>query len=404
MASRFRFDPPQMDVSSELAWALSRAFGPVEKDSKTGDQLDAGEAIELADSLNLTARIGARTPHSKLVDELGEVGAGRVVEAHRRTAAHSLVVVQLCRELARAGRELDIPTIFLKGAALLLVGRLPTGSRGMTDIDLLTLDREAPRFQQRMKDAGWAEKPGVPGEHQLRMLTHRSGLGLEVHTMVLGVRVSGAGSAGADDVLARSLAVPLPDPLAGSSVPTDSVLLAHLLVHGIAQHGLYPQSYPMSRLIADAQDLCGNRERWDELLPEAMAWIRSDVSIEEAEAVRDLALRLGGGEDPAAIAEDNDRPARLLRHILAGVFDKPYRDGLRLRSLARPLAGQSASRTLFRNAFRTVWLTRPQVEILYGTPRTSLGYWGWRFWRPFDLVLRAVRYGRAWVGDRLRRR
>jgi hypothetical protein len=319
-------------------------------------------------------------------------------------AACSLVVEQLCRELAGVGRELEIPVILLKGAALLLTDRLPTGSRGMTDIDLLTLDREAPRLQRRMKEAGWTEMPGPSGEHQLQVLAHGSGLGLEVHTMVLGVRISGTGSASADELLARDLTVPLPDLLQGCSAPTDSVLLAHLLVHGIAQHGLYPQSYPMSRLIADAQDLCRDDERWAALLPEAMSWIRSDVSIEEAEAVRDLGLRLGGGEDPAAMAEGSDRPARLLRHILAGALNKDYGTGLRLRSLASPLAAKSSPRTFLRNAFRTLWLTRPQIDILYGAPRTSLGYWGWRLWRPFDLVLRTVRYGRAWIGHRLRRR
>jgi hypothetical protein len=404
MASRFRFDPPKMDVSSELAWVISRAFAPAGEGRGSGDRLDAKRAIELANTLDLTARIGARMPYPTLIDELGKEAADASLEAHRQTAAHSLVVEQLCRELAGVGRELEIPLIFLKGAALLLAGRLPTGARRMTDIDLLTLDHDAPRLQRRMKEAGWREIPGPSGEHQLQVLTHRSGLSLEVHTMVLGVRISGACSASADEILANYLAVPLPAPFAGSSVPTDTVLLAHLLVHGIAQHGLYPQSYPMSRLIADAQDLCGDRKRWDDLLPVAMEWIQSDVSIEEAEAVRDLALRLGGGEDLVEVAGANDRPSLLLRHILAGALDGQYRDGLRLRSLARPLAAENASRTLFRNAFRTVWLTRPQIDILYGIPRTSLGYLGWRLWRPFDLVLRAVRYGRAWFGHRLRKR
>jgi hypothetical protein len=404
MASGFRFDPPPVEVGTDLRWLLARAFGPVEFASTIRGSLNPSHIFELAESFDLSARVGARTPHSILIEELGEEAADSFLGAHRQTAIRSLVVEQLCRGLAGVACELDIPAIFLKGAALQLAEHVPTGARGMTDIDLLTLNRDAPRLQQQVKEAGWTVNPGPSGEHQLQVLTHRSGLSLEIHTMVLGVRISGAGSASADELLTRNLAVPLPTPLQGSLVPSNSVLLAHMLVHGIAQHGLYPQSYPMSRLVADAQDLCGDRAIWDELLPTAMAWIQTDVSVEEAEAVRDLALRLGGGKAPVAIAEGNDLPALLLRHILAGVFDKQYQDALRLRSLTRPLAAQSASRTLFRNAIRTVWLTRPQVDILYGTPRTPLGYWGWRLWRPFDLVLRAVRYGWAWAGHRLRRR
>ena len=44
--------------------------------------------------------------------------------------------------------------------------------------------------------------------------------------------------------------------------------------------------------------------------------------------------------------------------------------------------------------------TKAQIDILFGPPRTELGYWGWRLWRPFDLVLRAARYGFAWLTDR----
>lgn len=403
MASRFRFDPPPLDVSRELAWVVSRAFGPDTDESGGDDVLDVGQVIELADGLDLTARIGARIPREILDQELGEEATGRFFEAQLQIAARSLIVGELCRKVSDIGAELDLPVVFLKGAALLLTNRLPTGARGMTDIDALTRDRDAERLQRRLKQTGWSEMPGPSGEHQLQMLTHRSGLGLEVHTMVLGVRVARAGSASAEDLLAGEMCVQLPDLSGESFVPTDSLLLAHLLVHGIAQHGLNPLSYPMTRLITDANDLCGERKRWDDLLPEAMGWIDSDVSQEEAEAVRDLALRLGGGEDPAAIAGSDDPPGRLLRHILVGSLDNSYRDGLRLRGLANPVGARSQSRTLFRNAFQTVWLTRPQVEMLYGTPRTSLGYWGWRLWRPFDLVLRAGRYGRAWVADRLRR-
>lgn len=403
MASAFRFDPPRFELGPELSWILTRAFGPAGGAPDTGDALDLNRVIELAVSLDLMARIGAVAPQPTLQGALGKDAAARILEAHRQMAARSLVVEKLGQSVAGAGRELDIPVIFLKGTALLFADRLPTGARGMTDIDVLTRGRDAPRLQQWLKEMGWVETPGPSGEHQLQMLTHRSGVGLEVHTIILGVRVAGSGSASAGDLVAEGLCVPLPGRLEGGSVPVDSLLLAHLLVHGIAQHGLKPSPYPMTRLIADAQDLCADRDRWDELLPEAMGWIGSDVSREEAKAVRDLALRLGGGEDPATIIGADDHPARLLRHILAGVLDVGYRNGLRLRSLASPVAARSASRTLIRNTFHTVWLARPQVEVLYGTPRTAIGYWGWRLWRPFDLVLRAVRYGAAWVADRRRR-
>jgi hypothetical protein len=403
MASSFRFDPPQIEVDPELAWVLARAFGPLRDGWLNESRLNQGRAVDLAERLDLTARIGARNPQEALTRKVGEGAAKAFVDAYRQTAAACLAVERLCRELADIGNEADIPIIFLKGAALLVSGRVQAGVRGMSDIDLLTRERDAPSFQERMIQRGWSEVVGPTGEHQLQILTHGSGLGLEVHTMILGVRITGSASASGDDLIDRGLTVPLPDPLEGGAVPVEEVLLAHLLVHGIAQHGLKPQSYPMMRLVADAQDLCENGTRWDELLPAALSWIGSDVALEEAGAVRDLVQRLGGGKNPTEIAGADDRPGQLLRHIIAGVLDDRYCRGLRLRGLSTPVAARSASRTLVKNAFETVWLTRPQIEMLYGKPRTSLGYFGWRLWRPIDLVLRTGRYGWAWMVDRLRR-
>lgn len=403
MRTRFRFNPPGIDFDPALSWVLERAFGPPEVVRGAKRDLQAETCIELAGTLDLAVRIGARTPRALLEDELGENGADRFFEAHRQAAARCLLIENLCTSVAETVSDLGVSGVFLKGAAMLLAGHQPAGSRSMADIDVLTRQLDAPDLQQRLQSLGWREIPGPSGEHQLQLLTHTSGLGLEVHTMVRGVRVAGSHSATIDELLAGNLCAPLDGPLQGCFRPADELLLAHFLVHGIAQHGLKPRSYPMTRLIADAQDLCSERERWDELLPKAMPWIGRDVSGEEAEAVRDLALRFRGGEKSAEIAAAGGFAGHLLRHILGGVLDDRYRQSLRLRSLAHPLAARSRARTLARDAFHTVWLTRPQVEMLYGTPSTPFAYWGWRLWRPVDLLLRSARYGSAWLVAGFRR-
>jgi hypothetical protein len=40
-----------------------------------------------------------------------------------------------------------------------------------------------------------------------------------------------------------------------------------------------------------------------------------------------------------------------------------------------------------------VFLTRAQIDAIYGTPRHRLGYLGRRLARPFDLVRRLGSYG-----------
>ena len=39
--------------------------------------------------------------------------------------------------------------------------------------------------------------------------------------------------------------------------------------------------------------------------------------------------------------------------------------------------------------------------VLYYVIVLGIGYWGWRLWRPFDLVLRTLRYGFAWIRQKL---
>ena len=182
--------------------------------------------------------------------------------------------------------------------------------------------------------------------------------------------------------------------------PSDEVMLAHVLVHGIAQHGLSPHGYPMARMLADVQDLGADDQVWQN----ACRWIERDVSREEVEAAAGLAERLAAGEDPAEVAVVEDGAGTMLRHLVAGVLDEGYAHSMKFRSLTDKPRDMGRVRAAAKTMRGALLPTKAQIDILYGPPRTELGYWGWRLWRPFDLVLRAVRYGGAWVGQRLRRR
>jgi hypothetical protein len=50
-----------------------------------------------------------------------------------------------------------------------------------------------------------------------------------------------------------------------------------------------------------------------------------------------------------------------------------------------------------------VFLTRAQVDMIYGRPRTELGYLGRRLARPLDLAWRLGRYAASAIRLRLRR-
>ncbi len=145
-----------------------------------------------------------------------------------------------------------------------------------------------------------------------------------------------------------------------------------------------PASYSLLRMVADLIDL-------DALTDRAAAWVEKDVPTAEAEAVRRLCAGLTAGEYP----EGNEEI--LLRHMLAGRLDPDYEKSLRLGLFQPQPSDRPRPVQLARTVLGAVFLTDVQIDVLYGRPRTRLGYLGRRLARPFDLLRRLGRYSLRWV-------
>jgi len=403
MRSGIRFDPPEVELSTGLCWVLQRAFGPPGILAGKGREIDAKPVVKLARSLSLTERIGSRIRAEVLEAELGDEDAARFREATTQSAVLSIAAEKICREIAELGSELGVPVIFLKGAALQLAERVTSGSRNMCDVDVLAPEDGARRLQRALVEGGCTALEVRESEHQLQFLTHGTGLGIEVHKIIPGVRLGGGASATAGELIERGLAHPAPELEDGCYLPSDDVVLAHLLVHGISQHGMSPEGYPIARMMADVQDLEIDEACLEAFLDGGFAWIAADVSREEVVAAAGLVWRLGAGEDPAVVAAAEDGVGALLRHFVAGTMDEEYAYSMKFRSLAAKPRDIGRLRAVAKTLRGALLPTRAQIDILYGPPRTELGYWGWRLWRPFDVVLRALRYGWAWLRHRSKR-
>jgi len=391
-------------VDAELRWLLIRAFGPAGAPD-VQQPIDGRRALDLGGRLDLLARIGARTAATGLAGEIGQDAADRVRAAYQSIAALAVQSQGLCRQLAEAAADLDIQVVFLKGMALQVTGRVGLGSRGSCDVDVLVPADAAGPFREGLLSRGYSDS-GMPASvHQLAAVNHPAGVMVEIHTMVWGVRLGGGGrSAAIGDLMDAGLCEPVAELGEGCWVPVADVLMSHVLVHGIAQHGLAPAAYPMTRMLADVQDLAFGGDEWQRYLDGRLRWIASDVGVEEAGAVRELERRLAAGEDPAGIARDDSNASRLLRHLVAGVLDDGYRQALKVRGIADPQREGGGAATFVRAVGKAVWLTDAQIDAVYGRPGSRLGYLGRRLWRPVDLVVRAVRYGWSWVRFRARRR
>jgi hypothetical protein len=168
--------------------------------------------------------------------------------------------------------------------------------------------------------------------------------------------------------------------------------MAHGLVHGVGQHGFWPDSYPLLRMMADLIDLGFHDEAAAPLAGRAAGFVARDVAPEEAEAVRDLCRALALGDD--LIDRDQEKGAAvLLRHILAGRLDAGYAASLRLSLFREQPSDRPPMVRVVRTALAAIFLTRSQIDAIYGRPRHPLGYLGRRLARPFDLLRRLWSYG-----------
>jgi hypothetical protein len=383
-----RFRPPAARFSVEVGWVLRRAFGPP-VDARP-DSLDSRAAVEAARALDLAPRIGLRTARARLHADLGEGGARTLRAAQGLAAVSATTLLDLARDVARTAAAHDIPAVFLKGIALHARGTVPIGARWLSDVDVLVPPASAERLDAALRASGFEQAPGsVESEHQLPPL-RRGGQSVEIHRFLPGVTPPGRrGFATADDLARAGALEALQDWPAGSTTPNRSLLAAHALVHGIAQHGFAPRTYPLTRMLSDLVDLRFGED--EALLGSALAWTLGHVSAEEALATRDLCRSLVAGEIPEA--------SPLLAHAVFGLTDDRYAASLKLRALGSGPSTQSRPIAFARDAWKAVFPGRDRLRGLYGSEGSDLAR---AAWRPLDLGCRLART--AWSAAALRLR
>ncbi len=397
---RIRFRPPPVALPAGLGWALARAFGPPE--ARVAPPADPLAAIALARRFEIAARLAARLPRERWVEEVGERGAAELRRERSAAVAAEVRLLDLAREVATAAAAAGTPVALLKFAALAASGAAAPGSRPACDVDLLAPAAGAAALQAALLARGWSASPLPAGGHQLAALASPAGPAVELHLHLPGVRLGRRGRSATYEDLARAgLLAPLPGWPAACRLPAREALAAHALAHGIAQHGFAPDAYGLLKMLGDLVDL-----GMDEALAErAGALVAADVAAVEVAAARRLAAALAAGEDLGPRLAAGAAPGEpageivLLRHALAGRLDPRYRAAMKLRRRPQPGDGPRALAAA-RAVWDAVFLSRAQVAAIYGRPAGRWGYLGRRLARPFDLALRLAAYAAGSVARR----
>jgi putative nucleotidyltransferase-like protein len=383
-----RFRPPQLALSAEIRWMLLRAFGPL--GASFADPIEPAATLAMARRFEVSARIAARQGRGRLAAELGSEAADGLGRDRVAATAAGLRLMALAERVAEVAAAVDVPIAFLKFVALERSGLLAAGSRDACDVDILVPEPQAGELWRALVVEGWRDSGLRAPEHHLPALAHPEEGMVEIHTRLLGVRPEGQSSATFESLEQAGLLVPWTDFPGCCSMPAPTVQAAHVLVHGLGQHGYWPSSYSLLKMVADLIDLGA----FDDPSPAWLAWVERDVAAEEAAAVRALCVRLAVGEDPIGWQGPEET---LLRHVLAGRLDPEYEEALRLGLFRAQPSDRSRSAQLARSVLGAVRLSDAQIDALYGRPRSRLGYLGRRLARPFDLLLRLGRYGAKWV-------
>jgi hypothetical protein len=381
-----RFRPPSLEATAELRWVLHRAFA----DPKLpfGLQLNSEAAFALAGRCGLASRIAVRSEAGTLKREIGPLAARFLREGHL-AAAGALRYQHVLQEVARISAATEIPAIVLKGAALDLLGISPAGARSFSDLDILVPEGRIPEFRAALVESGWALSPLPSSEHQEPVLSCPGKGAIELHRYTPGVRTPGHDRfLDAESLLRDGLVQQLPgfrDPL---WAPSLVILAAHALVHGLVQHRFSPAAYPPFRVLADLQDLRSAGAAYEK----ATAYL-PDFDEGDVDAVETLLDALASGtacEMPAS-------PGRtLLEHVAAGALNERY--GVSMKSDLRFLLGVTGERSWAAAPGRllgAIFISREQVDALYGPPKNAVGYLARQAFRPLDLACKYFRAARA---------
>lgn len=396
-----RFRPPGVSFDTTTRWLLARAFAEPETAPRSRPDPERLEAV--AGSLDVGARIATRIPQPVLEAEAGRHAAVVLTVAATVAEAQAELVVGAVSVLGEIAADMGASVALLKYAALEVSGSVARGSRMVSDLDVLAAESQADDLVAALAERGYRSELSMPVEHHLPVQVGEDSVAVEIHTTVPGVRLGGRSSATLGELTELELVRPVGSLHPGLLVPSREVLVAHALAHGIAQHGLHPASYPMMRMVADLVDLGFAGDDGERLAASVRPWIARDVSDAEVEAARRLCVALVSGDNALFDATDDAAPqAVLLRHVVAGAQDPAYREALKMKgAFSMPGRGGRLAGWLFA-VRQAVFITREQVDLIYGRPRSALGYLGWRLVRPFDLLRRAV--ASAWRSRMLHRR
>lgn len=379
-----RFHPPKGPLAPGVRWVLSRAFASTFEDIP--DALPS-ECLHEARRLGLLPRILSRHGRELIAAELGDdVARSAAQQLHRQMAA-GLAIKQTQQHIAKSALERGFSFGILKFAALYELGFVSPATRAACDLDILVDPEDAKPFAAALISEGYLCPPRRVATHHPFILKSPTGTTVELHTRLPHVRTH-PDRPGAELNTLKIAGLVFPSIACSPNVyvPTRELLAAHLVAHGIAQHGFDPRTYPSWRMVSDLA-VMGYADD-PALRVGAHRWIFHAVSEAELQAIATLikCLQLDKLE---ALWESDDDAALLLRHLVYVVTNERYRAQVELRHIGQAVREDGIMSVLRNYSTYALFLPEASLRRIYGdSPRSLLML---RLVRPADFAYRGIR-------------
>ena len=385
MRQGFRFHPPDLPVPPGVFWALQRAFSPL--GSTVALTETPQERLLTANRLGLLPRISARQPQSVLEQELGTEAAQKLILRTRVQMAQGLAIEATQRQISAVAQSEHIPIVLLKFAALYAKKKVTVASRAACDLDILVTPKDVPRLTEKLIALGFSRLNLHSPAHQPVVLKSPSSVAIELHVHLPYVRTSEGGPfADLPNLQKAELLERYQPENVVVFLPKDELLIAHLIAHGIAQHGFEPKTYPLLRMVSDLFDL--GVAITDSFDSQVFPLASTDVSREEVLALVQLAVILRES-NIATGWKENDGASRMLRHFVLSALNEQYQAQVLFRRTVVGIEDVgliAATREFLQYAF---FLPDDHVRYLDNHPSRNVLLV--RLMRPFKFAHRAVK-------------
>jgi hypothetical protein len=321
-------DPPPVALDSDLRWLLTAAFASRIPESEI--PASPGRVVELAEHWGLIQRLTALRSNAELVSALGSELAQSLNQRASRMTMRCLGVSRACHAVCLAAARSGTELVLLKGAALELSGLSKTGERYFTDVDLLVAPEAQTKLADDLLSSGFELERGKRHAHGVMVVRDQAGVGVELHTTIRDVQVTGAAAVGVDVLRQAALlcapSVPVEQFGRGNIwVPAPSILVAHVMTQGWYLFHFVPHAPRHKTPLRVVADLCLLRVGEDARL-ESAAYEHVKTMIPESEfrGLVALSRHLSRGD----LSSMPFHAQRVLDHIVASAVDESYRRSL----------------------------------------------------------------------------